>query len=241
MKALLKSMLRKVQSNLADKEDMQLVLKMIKDQSNILYNQVAGLQSISETMHKGIMLKPMRGWAVSPDAMVWILAEIQKREKPVVIEFGSGQSTLILAASARNTGGKLYSIEHDPVYMAEMRSQVEASGLSEWVEFIHCPTKKSEEISGENSYDSGLLPMISVDIAFIDGPPPSVMGELTRFVPLSWAVRSLRKNGRVFLDDSKRDSEKKCLQLLKSQFSGLIVQEREAEKGLAEIFLETVG
>jgi hypothetical protein len=47
------------------------------------------------------ILKPMRGWAISLDAIGFILNRIQETDKPTVIEFGSGQSTIILGSAYR--------------------------------------------------------------------------------------------------------------------------------------------
>lgn len=44
------------------------------------------------------VLSPLRGWGISPDALALVLADIQRRTRPVVVEFGSGQPTIALAA-----------------------------------------------------------------------------------------------------------------------------------------------
>ena len=46
-----------------------------------------------------ILLGPLRGWAISPDAIVHVLADLEPRENPTVVEFGSGESTIILASA----------------------------------------------------------------------------------------------------------------------------------------------
>ena len=43
----------------------------------------------------GPVLKPMRQWALSPDAMALILADLQERTRPHIVEFGCGQSTIV--------------------------------------------------------------------------------------------------------------------------------------------------
>jgi predicted O-methyltransferase YrrM len=55
-----------------------------------------------------------------------------------LLEIGgsSGISTIALAAAARATGGKLVSIEREPMRQAEARQTVRSLGLSDYVEFV---------------------------------------------------------------------------------------------------------
>jgi predicted O-methyltransferase YrrM len=55
-----------------------------------------------------------------------------------VLEIGGsrGYSSIWLAAGARLLGGRLLSIEHDPVRCEAWRANVSAAGLDEWAELI---------------------------------------------------------------------------------------------------------
>jgi predicted O-methyltransferase YrrM len=48
----------------------------------------------------------------------------------------SGLSTIALAAAARETGGRLVSIEVEPARQALARQRLAGLGLSEWVDFV---------------------------------------------------------------------------------------------------------
>ena len=56
-----------------------------------LYDQIASMMQIQSALSGGPVLKPMRHWALSPDAMAIILADMQERSSPHVVEFGCGQ------------------------------------------------------------------------------------------------------------------------------------------------------
>lgn len=59
-------------------------------------------------------IPPLRGWALSPDA-ARVLADLVIRHRPtVVVELGSGASTVILSRLLAKTGGRLISLEHRP-------------------------------------------------------------------------------------------------------------------------------
>lgn len=206
-----------------------------RDDLDRLYDQIAGLWQIQNAMNGGTVLRPMRGWAISPDAVAWVLADLQERRAPTVIEFGSGQSTVIFAAALQRSNGRLFSVEHDPEYCETIRKQLEACGLVKQVEFIHCPLVESGS-PVIRSYDTGRLGEMKVDVAFVDGPP-YLNGPLTRLTPLRWAIRHLQPGGSVYLDDSARGSERECLRMLTLEHPNLQLTERRAEKGLVELRL----
>jgi predicted O-methyltransferase YrrM len=225
MKQFLKRLRTHFQAGLSQKRDL-----------DILYNQIAGLIQIQNAMTGHPVLRPMRGWAMSPDAMAWILAELQQHDQPTIIEFGAGQSTVILAAAIKHRGGLLYTVEHDPAYMDLIRKQLEACGLATCVRFLTAPLVDSRGTAVIRSYDTQFLPEAKVNLALVDGPPIT-NGMLARLVPLRWCVNHLSSNGVIFLDDSLRESEQSCLTALKTEFPTLVSKDLVAEKGLVELRL----
>lgn len=223
IKSLIKKLRDRVLHDYARREDF-----------DRLYDNIAGLLQIQNAMSGAPVLKPMRGWAISPDAMAWLLADLQERERPTVIEFGSGQSTIIFAAALRKCGGRLISVEHDAAYCDTIRRQLTACGLAGGVEFIHCPLADGSGSPSIRSYDVKALPDMKVDVALIDGPP-YFNGSLTRLPPLRWAVTHLNTGGSVYLDDAVRGNETECLRLITSEHPGLKRIEHRAEKGLMEL------
>lgn len=223
MKSLLLKFRDRWFAPLATKEDIQ-----------HLYDQFAGLLQIQNAIKGEPVLRPMRGWAISPDAMTWILAELQERPSATVIEFGSGQSTIILAAVLKRLQGRLISVEHDPEYFSIIRRQAEACGVADVIEYVHSPLIKIDDQC--RSYDVSAIPARSVDVALIDGPP-TTNGLLTRFIPLRWAAENLAGGGVIFLDDSARNSERECLKKLIGIYPDLVYSEKSAEKGILEVRL----
>lgn len=199
-----------------------------------LYNQIEGLQQIQNAIDGKAVLRPMRDWAISPDAMACVLADLQERHAPTVIEFGSGQSTIILAAALKHRNGCLLSVEHDLEYSAVIQRQAKACGLAELIQFIHAPLCEPPVAPGNSSYDTKIIPNCQVDVALIDGPPYT-NGLLTRLTPLRWAAQHLKSGGAIFLDDSARVAEQACLKQLQVEFPNLYALPRYAEKGLTEL------
>lgn len=205
-----------------------------------LYDQISGLLQIQNAMTGKSILRPMRGWAMSPDAMAWILADLQERESPTIIEFGSGQSTIIFASLLKNKGsGRLISVEHDPTYAETIQRQLIACGLEKFVEFKILELEETQSQPSQStckSYPVSNLPNIPIDVALIDGPPIN-NGRITRLFPLKWSLEHITPAGSVYLDDSARPTEKEVIKKLQSSIPHLTISHLTSEKGLCLIKL----
>jgi len=200
----------------------------------LLYRQVEGLFQIQNALSNLPILTQMRGWAMSPDALAYILPEICKHETPTVVEFGSGQSTTILGSLVKRKGGRLISVEHDPSFMELVKRQCKDSGVNDFVHFVHAPLVNEAQDELGKSYDLSVLTSFPVDVVLVDGPPIS-NGLHVRLKPLAWAVEHLSKNGCVFLDDSDRAAEQACIKQLLLTHPRIVIKKVESEKGLVII------
>jgi predicted O-methyltransferase YrrM len=208
----------------------------IDEQFDSLYDQIAGLMQIQSALSGGPVLKPLRHWALSPDAMATLLTDLQERSHAHVVEFGCGQSTVIFAAWVKQRGGRLTTFEHDPHFAEVIRRQLDACGLSAHVDLRVVPLVDhgpAGKLPASKSYD---LPADAgpFDVALIDGPPHHV-GEATRYHPLKWSVDRLKPGGAVYLDDAARPPEQRIVAALKSAVPGLTANKLRAEKGLVKI------
>jgi predicted O-methyltransferase YrrM len=201
-----------------------------------LYDQLAGMMQIQSAIGGGAVLKPMRQWALSPDAMAIILADLQDRSAPRVVEFGCGQSTVIFAAWMRHHGGRLRSFEHDPVYADTIRRQLDSCGLLAHVELEIVPLVDHPAAGALAPSKSYALPAAAdaFDVALVDGPPYWA-GAATRYHPLAWAMERLKPGGAAYLDDAARVPEQRILEQLRSQQPELVAEELRAEKGLVRL------
>lgn len=200
------------------------------------YDQVAGLMQIQSALAGGPVLKPLRHWALSPDAVAVILADLQERSQPSIVEFGCGQSTVVFASWVRQRGGRLTTYEHDPHYAGVIRRQLDACGLSAHVD-LRVVSLIDHAVAGplppSKSYD---LPADrdGFDVALVDGPPYWA-GESGRYHPLKWSVDRLNPGGAAYLDDAARPPEQRLVAHLKAAVPGIAATELRAEKGLVKI------
>lgn len=201
-----------------------------------LYDLIAGLQQIQLAMAGQTVLKPLRIWVISPDAMAWILADLQERTAPTVVEFGAGQSTVILATCLKHKGaGRLVSFEHDPLHADAIRRQLTLCGVADYVDLRLLPLVEHPaqgSMPAGKTYSLADVEDLSIDLALVDGPP-YWCGDAARLAPLAWVAKRLAINGTVYLDDTARPAERRVLAEVVAQVPGLTVEDLRAEKGLA--------
>ena len=214
----------------------------VRELHDRLYDQVASMMQIQSALNGGPVLKPMRQWALSPDAMALILADLQERTRPHIVEFGCGQSTIVFASWVRNHGGRITSFEHDPVYADTIRKQLDACGLSQFVDLRVVPLVDHVGMEGLPASKSYALPADrdGIDVALIDGPPYWA-GEAGRYHPLKWATDRLNSGGAAYLDDAARGPEQRIVAALRGSIAGLDASELRAEKGLVRLTRQAIA
>lgn len=199
-----------------------------------LYRQLEALLEVRGVIGPGLVLGPLRRWALSPDALAIILRELRAWERPHVLEFGSGSSTIAIAAALKARGaGLLTSIEHDPKFAKDVIRRLAMANCTDYAEVMIVPVKDhlgEEETANFRSYDLNGFEA-EFDIALIDGPP-TVFGAGGRYVPLNWVAQRLQGNRVAFLDDANRKYERLLTKRLIEDWPNIETELIPAEKGL---------
>ena len=205
------------------------------EESATMYRQLEALSSLERELGLPHSLPPLRGWAASPDFLMELVRHVQQEKPRSVVECSSGASTLVLArCMQQNGGGKVHSLEHDPMYAAQTRAQLERQGLSEYAEVLDAPLTPFE--SGSESWQwyqyRVLQADLPIDLLVIDGPPMTT-GPLARYPAGPALFEQLTANGAVFLDDAARAEETAILARWRREFPQLTQSARYCEKGCA--------
>src|SRR5262249_56359583 len=82
------------------------------------FRQLEALQNLSAVLPATDVLPATRGWAASPDLLA-VLVDLVITDRPaLVVECGSGASTLWLALAMRRfkINGRIIALDHDPAY-----------------------------------------------------------------------------------------------------------------------------
>jgi hypothetical protein len=207
-----------------------------------LYVQISAMLALNQATGGLAPLQRLRGWAISPDALLHVVTDIANRRSPKVIEFGCGESTLVIGQVLRRCGGgTLTSVEHDPEFAAEIEKRLQGAGLAELVRVICVPLAmypRRDNFNACTSYDLSAIET-EFDVAIIDGPITSVHGSATRLVPLEWCIARLQRSDAIYLDDAHRAEEQCLVNFLKNTSPDVKISWLSSEKGLARFSRES--
>lgn len=176
-----------------------------------------------------------RDWAASPDFLTELMRHALSAKPRTVVECSSGTSTVVLARCMQmNGGGKVYSLEHDPVYALQTRDHLARHGLTEFAEVIDAPLRPMALGGTDWTWyaTDGLPAALQIDMIAIDGPPKTT-GPLARYPAGPALFPKLAQRASVFLDDADRPDETAILQRWAQEFPALAHSKRFCEKGCA--------
>jgi len=134
----------------------------------------------------------------------------------IVVEFGSGSSTLVIADALRQNGtGQLISIEHSDHYGALTISWLKHQELESWVDlrigklqsWDHDHLNPPDAEKPSLWYPEPLLCDIdSVDFIWVDGPPGATC-LFSRYPALPTLAKKVSPTAQVWMDDTIREEE----------------------------------
>ncbi len=200
-----------------------------------LYTQLSCLLEIREIIGRSTPLGPLRGWALSPDALLIVLRDVMARSSPRILEFGSGESTVAIAAALKMQGsGSLVTVEHDATFLASLRQRLQRLDLAQRVELHTVPIAAYEPRFGLPAFKSYDLTELTTDfdIALVDGPITHQMGAGARSVALEWCLARLKSRSAIYLDDAARLEESAIVDALRAAWPKVSFESVPSEKGL---------
>ncbi|AFZ47932.1 hypothetical protein Cyast_1979 [Cyanobacterium stanieri PCC 7202] len=198
-----------------------------------IYRQTQALFSVFSVLNPEIPLPTMSGWTVNPDFAKTIMNNILISKPSLVLEMGSGVSTIIAAYSLKKLNqGKIISLEHKSDFVAQSRKQINDHGLQNFAEIIHAPLKKWHENQQEWLwYDISKIESIqSIDIVIVDGPPRKIQ-TMSRYPALPILFNKLTNNSIIILDDFKRKDLNKMVDLWLKKFSNFQLEVVNTKSG----------
>lgn len=180
------------------------------------YRQIEALFSLHAAMPIESPLPPMRGPVISPDfgaALISLIREIRPR---LVVEAGSGVSTLILAYGLKGIGqGRLVSLEEDAEYADTTRRRLREHGLESLASVMHAPLKRVA-VGGREAtwYDLDTLGAVrDIDLMVIDGPRQDRRPtKHVRYPALPLLFARMSEHAAVILDDCNRRDEQEIVE-----------------------------
>lgn len=209
--------------------------RQLEYDNSLVVNEVASLNAIRAIAPELSLLPQPSGWTASPALLREIVEHVRRRQPAVVVELGSGLSTLYFATMMKDQGvGHVYSLEHDEAYAQESTGQIQSNNLHSFATVIPVPLK-SRMVDGDSymwyDVESAGLPE-QIDILLVDGPPRQTQ-PLARYPALPVLESRLAPDAVVILDDSDRQDEQAILDMWLSRYPSFTLQEKFCRKGLA--------
>jgi hypothetical protein len=192
--------------------------------------QAEGRQYLESLLDlKAGALPPLGGFAASADFLIIVAEYILLARPAIVVEFGCGATTLVVARCLQlNGGGRLISYEHDAVFSRITQARAARLGLQTDIRTVPLESGSSTEDPGQWYRTDGLPER--VDCAIVDGPPSAIHPE-TRSSAGTVLFPRLSPGGAFFLDDADRPGERRCETRWRAAFPGLEFTRIQTEKG----------
>ncbi len=168
------------------------------------FRQLEALQNLNAVLPVSDVLPATRGWAASPDLLMVLVDAVITARPSLVVECGSGASTLWMALAMRRFGidGRIIALDHDPVFGGNTREFLARHNVGDLAEVRDAPLE-SFSLDGQTyswyarqAWDD----LTGIDLLFVDGPPAAT-GHQARYPALPLLSGSLSPGATVVLDD----------------------------------------
>jgi predicted O-methyltransferase YrrM len=198
---------------------------------HLLRAQTREVEALLQLFHDFGPRAPMPssgGFALNPTDLLDLLHLVRTRKPRLVVELGSGTSTVWMAYVLQQTGGKLVSLDHETGYAEKTRAALAQHGLTEVAEVRDAPLRPLV-LDGRTFpwYDvEALADLSDIDLLVIDGPPEKT-GPDARYPAMRVLEKQLADAATILFDDAHRVAEQAALQKWVDTIEGL-TQEGEA-------------
>lgn len=216
-------------------EQLQNVLK--KEMLNAT-KQLEAFLNVQAALAGGDIIPGLHGWPISPDLAAYLIELIRANDYDLIIEFGSGTSTVLMAKALaqvqRRRAGRppvvQVAFEHLEAYHAQTLAQLRAAGLEQAVT-VHLAPLAPYQASNGKTYPyyscqealAALCPVAEAEgcraLVLVDGPPAST-GEHARYPALPVLMANLPLPRVDFLlDDMIRKDEQEVAQMWQAELT----------------------
>lgn len=165
--------------------------------------QIEAFIQLNSLLKFSAPLPATRGWVASPDLLLTISQLVKEHKPKLVVELGSGVSTLVVAKSGAK---KVISFDGDAEFAEQTRELLKEHGVR-GVEVRLASLMPFR--GGANWYDpSKFKDLKNIDLLIVDGPQGGDNSD-ARYPALEVLLNKLSSKAIIVLDDVNRTGERK--------------------------------
>ena len=151
---------------------------------------------------------------------VWLWRSLSNACPKVIVEFGTGFSTFVIASFAEQRfladqqKPAVISLEHNTFWFGKQQRLLAEANLCKTVHLIHSVIGKQAYFGNEVMCYRAAESAVSVakvqggaDFVFVDGPPATVYGGVGRHGSILQAVSICKQGGTILIHDALRKEE----------------------------------
>ncbi|MGH8824157.1 MAG: O-methyltransferase [Jiangellaceae bacterium] len=188
--------------------------KSIQASDRHLFGQIEALTNLNAMMPFDRPMPATRGYPASPD-LILLLVDLVRQVRPsLVVECGSGTSTLWFARALRHYGidGRVVALEHERQYAEQTRQYLRDHDLADVADVREAPLETF--VLGETEWRwygaRAWKDLDEVDLLFVDGPPADT-AERAQFPALPLLADRLSRRAVIVVDDLVREDEREIV------------------------------
>ncbi len=225
---LLRRISEKLRNLSKPERDPRVIAKKSREENWQHYRQSEYFAQLIHLMDFKAAIPGLRSWAASADVLLTLVNISQKVKPKVVLDLGSGISTLVLAKAT--PAAKVFSIDHLEEFADKTKSLLADHEITN-VDLRVAPL--SPNSAGSDWYQlSALSDINQIDLLFIDGPPGS-KDDKARHPVLAHCLSKLSPSAVIVIDDAARDGERALAEMFLHALPGYELEFLSHEKGTA--------
>lgn len=189
---------------------------------------------------------PTSSWSMRFANLLTILDLLDTHRPELVVEFGSGISTLLVAAWMKKAGrGTIVSFDHDEQWACITRRHLVRQDLKGHATVVDAPLARTASFGLTSDwYDLGsqLEHLSEIDLVIVDGPPAGISDKrLSRLPALDKLQLKLAPSCCVVLDDALRPGELEVVNRWVAAFPKFSARMLNSDTGMAILTRSSQG
>jgi len=197
------------------------------------YRQLSALVSVYAVVAPTMPLPDFGDYAIAPDLAKLVVSAVRANKPRLVVELGSGVSTLLVGYCLKQIGGgRIISLDQSRTYAQATLEQLRLHDLLDYAA-VHVAELEPVELNGRvySWYAMGQIrDLEDIDLLIIDGPSG---GPDIRYPALPVLFSKLSPGAVIFVDDTNFPGVKAVLVKWEQQYPSLAIERYRTAKGTA--------